>query len=95
LNWYRKLADFRIKNIELLAGDFNLLLQEDEKIFAFTRSHGGKSFLTAVNFSTDLVDLPTDFADKKILIDSEKNPDKNFLQPLEARIYQHFKVATA
>ena len=89
LNWYRKLADFRVKNVELLEGDFNLLLQEDEKIFAFTRSHGGKSFLIAVNFSTDVVDLPTDFVEKKILIDSEKNPDKNFLQPLEARIYQN------
>lgn len=89
LNWYRKLADFRIKNVELLAGDFNLLLPGDEKIFAFTRSYGGKSFLTAVNFSTEKVDLPTDFVEKKILIDSEKNPDKKILQPLEARIYQN------
>ena len=95
LNWYKKLADFRNKNVELLAGDFNLLLPNDEKIFAFTRSLGEKTFLIAVNFSTDKVDLPKNFVEQKILIDSEKDFDKNFLQPLETRIYQDFKVATA
>ena len=66
-----------------------MLLPNDEKIFAFARSFGGKSFLTVANFSTDKVELPKDFIDKKILIDSEKISDKKILQPLEARIYQN------
>ncbi len=88
LNWYRKLSKFRSENPEFIFGDFEMLLAEDEKIFAFARSSEEKKFVTAVNFSQEKVELPKNFAEKKILIDSEKNSDKNFLQPLEARIYQ-------
>ena len=86
LNWYRKLAKLRADNEVLTHGDYKLLLPDSEEIFAFSRSFNGKTFITAVNFSNEKVALPKDFADKKIVIDSEKNADKNFLQPLESRI---------
>ncbi len=88
LNWYKKLIDLRAANKELISGDYQLLLPESEEIFAFSRSLDGKTFITAVNFSNQKVNLPKDFIDKKIIIDSESNFDKNFLKPLEARIYQ-------
>lgn len=88
LNWYRKLSKIRSDNEELTAGDYKLLLADSEEIFAFSRSFNGKTLVTAVNFSNKKISLPKDFTDKKILIDSESNADKNILQPLEARIYK-------
>lgn len=88
LNWYRKLAKLRTDNAELICGDYKLLLEDSEEIFAFSRSFNGKTLVTAVNFSDKKVALPKDFTNKKILIDSELNADKNFLQPLECRIYK-------
>ncbi len=88
LNWYRKLAKIRADNKELTQGDYQLLLADSEEIFAFSRSLNGKTFITAVNFSDKKVALQKDFTDKKIILDSESNFDKNFLQPLEARIYK-------
>ena len=88
LNFYKKLADFRNKNSVLIAGDFEMLLAEDEKIFAFKRILGKETFATVANFSNDVVELPKIFEDKQILIGSEKISDKKILQPLEARIYK-------
>ena len=88
LNWYRKLAELRADNAELICGDYKLLLEDSEEIFAFSRSFNGKTLVTAVNFSDKKVALPKDFSNKKILIDSESDADKNFLQPLESRIYK-------
>ena len=88
LKWYRKLAKLRADNKELTQGDYKLLLVDSEEIFAFSRSFDGKTLVTAVNFSTQNVKLPKDFIDAQILIDSEKNADKNILKPLESRIYK-------
>ncbi len=88
LNWYRQLSELRLKTPELLQGDFELLLPADEKIFAFSRKSDKNIFVTAVNFSAEIAELPTSFADKKILLDTEKNPAEKILQPFEARIYK-------
>lgn len=81
LNWYKKLAKFRRENPEILTGNFEMLLPEDEKIFAFSRNN----FVIVANFSLESVELPEEFQNKKILLDSEV-ADKKFLKPLESRI---------
>ena len=86
LAWYKKLSKFRQENQVLTAGDYELLMPDSEEIFAFARTFDGKTFLTFANFSSDNVPLPKNFSYKKILLDSEKEFDKNFLKPLEARI---------
>lgn len=84
LAWYRMLAEFRAKHEELIAGDYKLLLPDDENIFAFKRSLGSKSITTVVNFSTENVPLPAEFRGKKILIgDGSEN-----LAPLEVKILE-------
>ena len=88
LNWYRKLAKFRAENKILTQGDYQLILAGSEEIFAFSRSFDGETLITAVNFSTEKVALPPELSNKKILLDSEFDADKNFLKPLESRIYK-------
>ena len=61
------------------------MLEDDDKIFAFTR---GKNYLIAANFSNEAVNLqiPSEY---KIFLSTEKNSnDPNHLEPLEARIYK-------
>ena len=84
LAWYRKLAEFRATHEELISGEYELLLPDDENIFAFSRRLGGKSIITLVNFSTKNVPLPADFIDKKVLIGGKSE----ILKPLEVRIME-------
>ena len=86
LNWYRKLVNLRAGHAELIGGDYKLLLPDNEKIFAFSRSLNGKTLITAVNFVNEKIALPPDFIDKKILLDSESGADKNILKSFEVRI---------
>ncbi len=89
LAWYRKLAKFRSEREELTAGDYELLLPDDENIFAFSRGVDDKKIITVVNFSTKKISLPEDFCGRKILLDTEsKNREEKFLQPLEVRILE-------
>lgn len=83
LAWYRKLAKFRATHEELISGDFELLLPDDENIFAFSRTLGSKSITTVVNFSTKNIPLPAEFHGKKILI-GRKSED---LKPLEIKFF--------
>ena len=84
LAWYRKLAKFRATHKELISGDFELLLPDDENIFAFSRSLGGKSIITAANFSTKNIPLPEIFHGKKVLIGG----NSKILKPLEVKIFE-------
>ena len=84
LSWYKKLSEFRAEHEDLISGDYELIFADSEEIFAFRRN----SLITIVNFSANEINLPKDFTDKKILLDSESGADKNILKPLEARIYK-------
>ncbi len=84
LAWYRKLAKFRAAHKELTAGDFELLLPDDENIFAFSRRLGGRAIFTVVNFSTKKIPLPEIFHGKKTLIGRESRD----LTPLEVKILE-------
>lgn len=83
LAWYRELAEFRAKHEELIYGEYELLLPDDEEIFAFERRLGGKSITTVVNFSLKNIPLPEEFRGKKILIGRKSND----LKPLEIKIF--------
>ena len=87
LNYYRKLIHLRNQHEVLINGNYEELLIQDEKLFAFSRTLNHHKAITVVNFSNDVVKLPNEFINKSILIDSEVEVDKNLLKPLESRIY--------
>ena len=92
LSWYQKLAKFRKSHPELTEGSYELLLPQDEQIFAFSRKLEGSTLTTVVNFSLKPAALPKELTEgQKLLLDSEKEGKAQELAPLEARIYRSEK----
>lgn len=92
--YYKRLIELRKKYPVIVYGDINLLFEDDEKIFAYTRHFEGQNLLVLMNFSKDVVEinLPKELLEKdmKLLIsnyDEEKLQEKMHFKPYEARVY--------
>ena len=75
-------------------GEFRMLLETDENIFAYTRTDEGSQLLVVCNFYDRTVSCPLEApgADWKMLISNYKSADENtdgtmILHPYEARMY--------
>ena len=88
-NYYKKLIRLRKENEIIVYGNYELLLPEDENIFAYVRSLDGKKLLTVCNFSKS--EQKFDFQgyeNAKVLI-SNYNRDAGedgILKPYEATV---------
>lgn len=93
-HYYRKLIDLRHTMPIIVYGDFELLLEEDERIFAYTRSYGNGQLLVLGNFSDDVitVDIPSaDVWSATELVIGNYPPVTGvglLLQPWETRVYR-------
>jgi oligo-1,6-glucosidase len=89
---YRRLIELRHTEPVVAHGDFTMLLPDDERVYAFTRSHDGVEMLTLGNFSgrSVAVDLPGWAAEELVI--GNYPPDGNdhdlVLRPWEARVYR-------
>jgi oligo-1,6-glucosidase len=96
-HYYQKLIQLRKENPVFVYGRYDLLLDPDEKIYAFTRTLDDDRLLVILNFSTEspVFRLPEDlpYTSAELLIGNYKvDPAKNIrqiaLQPYEARVYR-------
>ena len=85
LNYYRKLSKLRNSSEILLSGEYEELYPENEELYIFKRTFGGKTITVAVNFTTHDVKLPIT-GGKKIL--GNYPDEKNYLRATEAVIYE-------
>ncbi|WP_418969272.1 alpha-glucosidase [Alloscardovia omnicolens] len=60
--FYKKLIALRHQNPVVAAGDWQLIDDQDEKVYAFTRSLGDARLLVMVNVSGEEVDIPQESA---------------------------------
>ena len=88
LHFYRELAKLRETIPALLDGVYEELLEENEQIYAFSRTLGKTRIKTAVNFSTKDAALPADFLRGTRLAGSYADAPTTSLRPLEAVIYE-------
>ena len=96
LHHYRTLIELRHKNPVVAIGDFTMLLEEDPRIYAFTRSLDDVTLLVLGNFSADEVpvDLPdaAEWATSELLLGNYPSRDGSapgiVLRPWETRIYR-------
>lgn len=95
--YYKKLIELRKQNEVIVYGTYNLLLEDDEQIFAFTRTLGDDQFLVICNFSEEapVFTLPESvrYSSKELLIsnlnaDENESIDELTLKPYEARVYR-------
>ena len=86
-HYYKKLIRLRKENEIIVYGKYELLLPEDENIFAYTRSLDGKKLLTVCNFSK--TEQKFDFSgyeNAKVLISNYERDirENSILKPYEA-----------
>lgn len=95
-NYYKKLIQLRKENEVIVYGEFELLLADDNNIFAYKRVLNDSMILVLCNFTKDPVEytLPPEIekSEKNILIANYKdNLSDNKLRPYEARMYKIIK----
>ena len=93
-NHYKKLIDIRKNNDTIIYGDYKLLCEDDENIFAYIRELNGDKILVVCNFYDKDVEFKFDgdFNYSKVLLsnynDSSKMIEKLKLRPYEAVMYR-------
>jgi oligo-1,6-glucosidase len=95
--YYQKLIQLRKQNEIIVYGKYDVILEDDEQIYAFTRTLGDEELLVICNFSeeTPTFVLPGDieFAEKELMIsnytqDDNQSIEQFTLKPYEARVYR-------
>ena len=88
--YYQKLIQLR-KEYDIFAeGDFRLLLEEDENIFAYVREYQGKQMLVVSNFTENTVPctLLKEWQGGEVLIcNYSEDGEEGMLRPYESAIY--------
>ena len=93
-NHYKKLIDIRKNNDTIIYGDYKLLCEDDENIFAYVSELNGDKILVVCNFYDKDVEFKFDgdFNYSKVLLsnynDSSKMIEKLKLRPYEAVMYR-------
>ena len=81
---YRRLIELRHTEPAVAHGDFTMLLEEDERVYAFTRRHEDTELLVLGNFSGEEVPVDlTGWEDAELLIGEPGGA----LRPWESRVY--------
>lgn len=87
---YKKLIQFRKEYSVLVDGDFDLLLENDENIFAYQRKNDKQKIVVICNFFDKTIEMPLEdkVKDMQILmVNYSEIEDTSVLRPYEARIY--------
>ncbi|MDV2685789.1 alpha,alpha-phosphotrehalase [Alkalihalophilus lindianensis] len=94
---YKKLIELRKEYEVLTYGDYNLILENDDQIFAYVRTYQDEQLVVVNNFygqeaSIDLEQVLGEFAQSKLLVsnytDSAELPELKTLRPYESLVYQ-------
>ena len=87
---YKNLIKFRKEYEVFVDGKFNLLLENDENIFAYERENDNQKLVVICNFYGNTIDMPLNdnVKDMDLLLCNYKDiDDANILRPYEARMY--------
>lgn len=96
-HYYRRLIQLRKKYPIMVYGIYDLILEDHEQIYAYTRSFKGEQWLVICNFSGEEADfqMPAEVEmtrQELIIANLEVDPTENIssftLKPYEARVYQ-------
>lgn len=87
---YGKLIRFRKEYPVFVDGEFQMLLEDDEQIFAYTRTNKDARLLVVCNFFGNTADCPLEEPDSsmRLLISNYEDASSiGTLRPYEARMY--------
>ncbi|GAE26820.1 alpha-glucosidase [Halalkalibacter wakoensis JCM 9140] len=93
LSHYKKMIELRKSNDTLIYGTYDLVLEDHDHVYAYTRTLGSEQFLIIVNMFEHKTnfELPFLLEAKKVellLISGGRGKSKTKLNPYEARVYR-------
>ncbi|MFB6141536.1 MAG: alpha-glucosidase [Halosimplex sp.] len=93
---YRRLIELRDADLAFVYGDYDLLLEDDDQIYAYTRTLDGERRLVVLNWSDEPATVgqePVDATDFEVLVanydDAPTDPTTATLRPFEAVVYAY------
>lgn len=96
LNFYKDMIRIRKENKILVYGKYELILEEDDKIYAYTRTLNNEKFIIITNISEENVKFSYDEEELKYdgliisnyKVDEHEDITEFILKPYEARLYR-------
>ncbi len=96
LNFYKDLIKIRKENLSLVYGRYDMILEEDEKIYAYTRTLDNDKYVVIVNLSDEEALYKYDDLDliyENLMLANYKVREHGILKelvlkPYEARLYK-------
>jgi len=89
LNWYITLAALRQEHSELLNGDYQELLGDNDQILAYSRANDTAKAFILINFTNEEAAYDASvLGGAELLISTNGQNEKGVLAPLEAVIYE-------
>lgn len=91
-HFYKQLIQLRKNEDVLIYGKYDMLMEEHDSIYAYTRKLDGETILVLVNLFAKEAEfsLPPDIRkrQKELMLTNYKNNDEYVLKPYEARVYK-------
>jgi len=87
-HYYKRLIELRHKMEIIVYGGFEMLMEDDEQIFAYKRSMDGQTLVVFCNFTENDVlctKIPTD---ANVLVSNYSDGHSKYLRPYEAVVYE-------
>ena len=91
LNFYKNLIEIRKNSKTLIYGEFKLLLEEHDEIFAYERNLNNEKYLIAGNLSNNQVNFnmkQLGYKDFEIIVKNYEELEEDKLKPWECRMYK-------
>ena len=89
LSFYRELADLRNKHTELIDGKYQVMIPENEDIYAYSRDNGSKKAVILINFTDKDVSYdPGLIKDAECILSTVSDEAAGVLHPYGASIYE-------
>lgn len=96
LNFYKKMIELRKNSNEILYGDYNCLIESDEKIYSYTRLVDGKGYIVICNLTEGTCEFKEEnypLNSKNIVlnnykVEGHKTIYELVLKPYECRVYK-------
>jgi oligo-1,6-glucosidase len=97
LNYFRRMIQIRKEHPCLIYGKYDLLLKDNEQVYAYTRTFQNESYLILLSFSTKIVtiNIPLEYNEIRLLISNDEDraesikKDRDFaLEPYQSLVYK-------
>jgi alpha-glucosidase len=89
LNYYRQLIKLRKSRPLFVYGEYDLLMEEHQQIYAYKRTWKNEKALIVTNMTAKPADFSSaDLKVKNLWLSNYENQDEKILNPFEARVYE-------